>query len=485
MADNVFLDKSNYTRIPASNLKIGMFVAELDRPWLETPFLMQGFVIREQAEIRKLQELCSYVYVEKEGSAWAGKRNPFQPTFGVAKRSVQGNDSSGLKVNKKPREQKTNSLVSTLHKRDKHKINVRVADEHAVARQTYKHAKHTTADILEQARLGNVLDTKVARNVVNGCVESILRNPNALMWMAKIKHADDYTLEHCLNVCVLAISFGRHLRMDDEKLERLGMCGLMHDVGKMQVPDAILNKPGRLTDDEFAEMRCHTIRGRDLLLKEKDALSYTVDAAYNHHERMDGKGYPRGLLAHEISDYSRIVAIVDAFDAMTSERCYSKAKSTLDALKEIYRDRGTHFDEELALEFIQLIGPYPPGTIVELKNGYVGIVLSSKVKKRHLPFVKLILDPQKQPQEPEVVDLLDVERGTLGKEFLVGKVLKDGDYDVFLENYPVQSTLQGLTSTTSVDDRDVKGDDEGIKALLKSKLRRSEQEFEAKKGERD
>jgi HD-GYP domain-containing protein (c-di-GMP phosphodiesterase class II) len=476
MSENIFLDKSNYTRIPVSNLKLGMFVAELDRPWIETPFLMQGFVIREQTEIRKLQELCSYVYVEKEGASWAGKRNPFQSNFGSTKRSSDGRNGSGLKVNKHPRQQKANSLVSTLHKREEYKVNTQVAEEHAVARETYKHAKHSMADILEQARLGNALDSEVARDVVNDCVESILRNPNALMWMAKIKHADDYTLEHCLNVCVLAISFGRHLRLDEPRLERLGMCGLMHDVGKMQVPDVILNKPGRLTDDEFAEMQCHTIRGRDLLLKEKDALSYTVDAAFNHHERMDGKGYPRGLLAHEISDYTRIVAIVDAFDAMTSERCYSKAKSTLDALKEIYRDRGSHFDEELALEFIQLIGPYPPGTIVELKNGYVGIVLSSEVKKRHLPFVKLVLDQQKQPQEPEVVNLLDVERGTLGKEFLVGKVLKDGDYDVFLENYPVQITLQGLVSATSVDDRDVKEDDEGIKALLKSKLRRSDDE---------
>ncbi|MCB1668878.1 MAG: HD-GYP domain-containing protein [Porticoccaceae bacterium] len=455
MTENIFLDKSNYVRIPVSQLKEGMFVAELDRPWLETPFLLQGFVIHKQAEIRKLQELCSHVYVEKAGSSWGGKRNPFQHSFGTTKRASHGQDSSGLRVNANKTD-KSRSLVSSIASRTEHKVNVRVAEEHSFARTTYKHAKQTTVEILEQARLGNALDTGSAKQVVNGCVESILRNPNALMWMAKIKHADDYTLEHCLNVCVLAISFGRHLRMDETRLERLGLCGLMHDVGKMQVPDAILNKPAELTDAEFKVMQSHTTRGRDLLLKEKDALAYTVDAAMNHHERIDGKGYPRGLFANELSDYARIVSIVDAFDAMTSERCYSKAKSTLDALKEIYRGRGAHFDDDLALEFIQLIGPYPPGTIVELKNGYIGIVLSSKVKKRHMPFVKIVLDQQKQPQEPEVVDLLDVERGSLGKEFLIARVLKDGDYDVFLENYPVQSTLQSLASSAPVDDRDVK-----------------------------
>jgi len=458
MTKNIFLDTSNYIRIPVSQLKEGMFIAELDRPWLETPFLMQGFVIHKQSEIRKLQELCSFVYVEKQGDSWAGKKNPFQLSFGGAKRSTHGKNESGLKAPIK-RDEASKSLAGTINTREAHSVKVRVADEHAYARKTYKHAKHSTVEILEQARLGNALDTDVAKGVVNHCVESILRNPNALMWMAKIKHADDYTLEHCLNVCILAIAFGRHLRMDEAKLERLGLCGLMHDVGKMQVPDAILNKPGRLTDEEFEEMQCHTTRGRDLLMKQEDALSYTIDAAMNHHERMDGKGYPRGLFASELSDYARIVAIVDAFDAMTSERCYSKSKSTLDALKEIYRCRGKHFDEELALEFIQLIGPYPPGTIVELKNGFVGIVLSSKSKKRHLPFLKIILDQNKKPQEPKVVDLLDVERGTLGKEFLVKTVLKDGDFDVVLENYQVQSTLQGLTSKTSVDEM-VKDDSE-------------------------
>lgn len=171
--------------------------------------------------------------------------------------------------------------------------------------------------------------------------------------------------------------------------------------------------------------------------------------AINHHERVDGKGYPRGLFAYELSSYSRIIAIVDAFDAMTSDRCYDQASSTLDALKEIYRHRGTHFDEDYSLEFIQLMGPYPPGTIVELINGYVAIVLSSMEKKRHLPLVKLVLDQDKQPIGEEFIDLQDVQRGTLTREWLIRKVLKDGENGVLLENCPVRMAVSAFNVSDS------------------------------------
>ena len=439
MKKNIFIDMSNCIRIPASQLQEGMFVAELDCSWLETPFLLQGFVIRRQSEIRKLQELCNHVYVEKEGRLWGDKKDPFKRGFGANKRNMQGDDS-GLQARAR-RKQNEPSLASSINTRPEFKVKTAVAEEHKFALKTYQYAKTAMVDILEQARLGNALETETAKVVVKQCVDSILRNPYALMWMAKIKHVDDYTLEHCLNVCVLAIAFGRHLRMDEARLEKLGICGLMHDVGKMQIPGEILNKPGELTKEEHAVMQTHTLKGRDLLIKNKNALSFTIDVAMNHHERIDGKGYPRGLHAAEMSDYTRIIAIVDAFDAMTSERCYSRAKSTLGALKEIYNKRGKQFDEELALEFIQIIGPYPPGTIVKLKNGCVGIVLSSELKKRHLPIVKIVLDENKQQQEPELINLLDVSTGTIPKTYLISRVLKDGDHGVNLEDYPVRSIV--------------------------------------------
>ena len=438
--DNLFLDRSNLIRVPVSQVKEGMLVVELDRPWLETPFLLQGFVIRKQSEIRKLQECCDFVYIEKEGRSWGEKKDNFKIEFGGQQANEKGTTMLARAGGKKKQE---SSLVATKASRPEYEITVKTTAEHDFARKTYQQAKHTMEDVLEQARMGGALDTTAAKGVVTHCVDSILRNPNALMWMAKIKHADEYTLEHCMNVCVLAIAFGRHLRMSEDKLEELGICGLMHDVGKMRVSDEILNKPGRLSNDEYEEMKSHTTRGRDLLMEQDAPMGFSIDAAMNHHERMDGKGYPRGMPAAHLSEFSRIVSVVDAFDAMTSDRCYSKAKSTLNALKEIYRSRGTQFDEELALEFIQMIGPYPPGTIVELKNGQVGIVLSSQEKKRHLPSIKLILDENKKPQDAKIIELLDIERGNLGKDYLIAQVLKDGDHGIRLEDYPVRLAVKG------------------------------------------
>ncbi len=440
---NKFLDRSNYIRVPASGLKLGMFVAELDRPWLETPFLMQGFTIRSLSEIRKLKEYCDYVFVDKEGRLWGDKKDPFRTGFGMPKRNADGSGDSGLQKRARSASKKE-SAIDAMYTRSEHKMLTSTEEEHPAARAAYKAAHHTVLGILEDARLGNALDTQAAKDVVSSCVDSLLRNPSALMWMAKIKHVDEYTMEHCLNVCILAIAFGRHLRLDEEELVKLGTGGMLHDVGKMQIPSEIINKPAKLSEEEFAEMRRHPEIGRSLLMKSQGSMSYAVDVALNHHEQMDGKGYPRGLFAKELSQYSRIIAIVDAFDAMTSDRCYDAARSTLDALKEIYRERGKQFDEELALEFIQLMGPYPPGTIVELNNGAVGIVLSSQEKKRHLPQVRLILDENKQSMEEQVVDLIDVQRGSLPRDWLIRKVLKDGDHGIYLEEYPVRSALAGM-----------------------------------------
>ncbi|WP_438951997.1 HD-GYP domain-containing protein [Porticoccus sp.] len=454
---NQFLDRSNFIRVPVSGLKLGMLVTELDRPWLETPFLLQGFVIRHPSEIRKLQEYCDYVFVEKEGRRWGDKKDPFRADFGLSKRNLDGSGGSGLQKRVRAEEQKP-SPIDTMHTRPEHPVEISVEEEHPSARRAYESAHSQVSNLLEQARLGNALDTEGARETVSHCVDSILRNPSALMWMAKIKHMDYYTMEHCLNVCILAVAFGRHLRLPKDELVKLGVGGMLHDVGKMRIPEQILNKPGKLSKEEFEVMATHPEEGRKLLMKSQGSLSSAIDVAINHHERMGGKGYPRGLFAHELSTYARIIAIVDAFDAMTSDRCYDMARSTLDSLKEIYRYRGTHFDEDLALEFIQLMGPYPPGTIVELSNGYVGIVLSSQSKKRHLPNVKLVLDSDKKPIAEEFVNLLDVERGTVPREWLIHRVLKDGEYGVFLKDCPVKTAVAGIASTTPESEEEPRGD---------------------------
>jgi HD-GYP domain-containing protein (c-di-GMP phosphodiesterase class II) len=204
----------------------------------------------------------------------------------------------------------------------------------------------------------------------------------------------------------------------------------------MRIPSEVLNKPTRLSIDEMRIMMSHTIQGRNLLISTSGIYSGVIDVAYSHHERVDGKGYPRKLAGQGISVFSKIIAIVDAYDAMTADRCYQVAKTSTEALKIIYQERGTHFDEMLALKFLQTVGLYPPGSIVELHSGAVGIVVETNHKLRHLPKVLLVRDSEKNPLEKDIyIDLAQIESGELSKDHLIKQVWKDRSFGVTLRQY--------------------------------------------------
>ncbi len=433
-------------KTPVGQLQVGMFVAELDRPWLETPFLIQGFEIRHPSQIRSLKEHCYHVYVLRPGVAKKiakASAPTLMPKAGTPKIRTTGSmvyGGAGTKIN---RGQPKRAPAPVVRNRPAYKNSVSARTEHAYARKAFREARQSLDGILSAAQMGNMIGTESARSTVTSCVSSILRNPDAMMWMTKIKHQNEYTAEHCLNVCVLAIAFGRHLNYSEADLVSVGLCGLLHDVGKMRVPLEVLDKPGRLTEEEFRAIQRHTIEGRDLLVASTGVDQKAIDAAFNHHERIDGQGYPRGLPAEDIPEFARVIAIVDAYDAMTSNRCYAKARSPMEAIKIIFENRGSQFDDELALQFIKAIGPYPPGTIVKLRNGMVGIVISAKQKFRHLPTVLVLRDENKQPIAERTLELHLTDTGELGKDNLIKKVLTDGEYDIYLENYEVKSAPGG------------------------------------------
>tara|TARA_R110000822_G_scaffold159476_31_gene299687 strand:- start:17748 stop:19091 length:1344 start_codon:yes stop_codon:yes gene_type:complete len=439
--DNKFLDKSSYIRVPVSEVKIGMFVAELDRTWLGTPFLTQGFVVTGLSEIKKIRELCNHVFVEKQGRLWAGKKDPFSKdsdrlntTNPFQKESLETGIFS-QQQNTKP------SWALTVGERKPHQTTSTVYEEHKAARQLYLESRKIMASLLKQAREENKIDIQLARKLVASFVQSILRHPDALLWMTKLKKPSQYLLEHCLHVSIHAVNFARFLRLEEKDMMRLGLHGLLSDLGMIKVPLDILYKEGQLTDEENKLMKTHPLLGRDLLMNSKDGGRYASDAVVNHHERNDAKGYPRGLAAKTLPQTSRIISIIDAYDAMSSPRVYAKGKSPLQALQQIYRNRGKQFDEDFALEFIHAIGPYPPGTIVELINGCVGIVLKSEPKYRQLPQLSIVLNSEKQPQKPSVIDLLELDRAGEAKEVLILKVLKEGDFGVEVKNFPITELL--------------------------------------------
>ncbi len=403
---------ANQKKIHVADLRLGMFISKLDRDWLDTPFIMQGFLIESLEDIDIVSEFCEYVWID--AARVAERYTPGEGRASSAKQRVSY-------INKIPLREEQNKVLGI-----------------------YREARSLTKSLLDDIRLSGTIDTAQAKATVNECVHSILRNPDALMWMAKIRDENQYTAEHCLNVCILAIAFGRHLGLDEMELQNLGLCGLLHDVGKMRVPSEILNKPAALTPKEMRMMMAHTVHGRNLLLSAKGIYQGAVDVAYSHHERLDGTGYPRKLPGSGISRFARIIAIVDAYDAMTADRCYAAAITSTEAVKKIYHARGTHFDDALALQFIKSVGLYPPGSLVELYSGQVGIVVETNQRYRHLPRLVLLLDNQKQPLAKETfVDLSLIERGELSKQFLIKQVWRDKSFGISLAEYQ-QQRLQAM-----------------------------------------
>ncbi|MES2675661.1 MAG: HD-GYP domain-containing protein [Pseudomonadota bacterium] len=390
-------------KIHISELTIGMFVSKLDRPWLETPFLMQGFVVETLEDIDTIAQYSEHVWIDAVQHVWVAPEER-----GLLK-------SSPKKINY------VNKVDAKL--------------EHQHADGIYRVARQLTRSFLDDIRLGGVINTKEAKAMVKDCVDSILRNPDALIWMSKMRSQDEYTAEHSLNVCIYCIAFGRHLGMSEADLEKVGLCGLLHDVGKMRIPLEVLNKPERLTDKEFKIMKAHTVHGRNLLMASPGIPNSVIDVAYSHHEKMDGSGYPRQLPPSGISEFARIIAIVDAYDAMTADRCYSESRPSTEALKIIFKDRGTHFDERLALEFIKCIGLYPPGTLVELVNGLIGIVLETNKKYRHLPKIIAINQQNTPLQKSLLINLDEIEKGNLDKAFLIKQAHKDGAFGVSIRQH--------------------------------------------------
>lgn len=385
-----------------------MFVSRLDRPWLDTPFLLQGFRIEGPEDVQTVAQYCQHVWIDTDRST---KSSPSEPSVSFA--PIKKADHS-----------------------------IPVEEEHKRIHLTFRKARTVTKDFLGSIRRGQDFDLNDVMQTVDDCVQSVLRNPDALVWMSKIREENEYTAEHSLNVCILAVVFGRQLGMSAANLELLGLCGLLHDIGKMRVPNEILDKPAALTDKEMNMMKAHTVHGRNLLLSTPAIDARVVDASYSHHERVDGTGYPRKLPADQISYFTRIISIVDAYDAMTADRCYCKAKPTTKALKIIYEERGKQFDEELSLQFIKTIGLFPVGSIVELYTGEIGIVIETNQNMRHLPRVMVVLDEhQQQKVQPKVINLANIEEGDMSQDYLIKHVWADGHLGVYLKTYQEHGLL--------------------------------------------
>lgn len=400
-------------KVDVADLKPGMYVAELDRPWLETPFLFQGFTLRTKREILALQQTCDYVYIDIEQSI-------------DSKKEAAGKLPSGSDIRQAPK-------VETKFKTSEPELVERVPfqTEVKVAARVYHQAKDYVKQMWEDARLGKSIDPEGARQLASSMVDSIMRNENALVWLTQLKHRDEYTSQHSLNVSVFSILFGRHLGLNKAQLKLLGFGALLHDIGKMRIPLEILNKPGRPTPEEMELLKKHPEYGKEILAeKQSDLPPVVFDIAYSHHERYDGSGYPLGLSGNEISRFTYIVSIVDVYDAVTSDRCYHMGISPHEALNLMYGLKPKSFHPDLVEEFIRCLGIYPVGSVVELESGEVGVVMSVNRKRSLFPNLALVLDKFKKPlpvYKMLNLDLLNREEGITMK---IKKILKSDAYGI-------------------------------------------------------
>jgi len=418
-------------KLDVQQLKIGMYVSELDRPWRETPFMFQGFEIRSEDEIRELQRHCQHVYIETaEIYQTPPPRTPAERAVArVAVNHKKVERDLLIKVESQP------LLQPVYHDR------TTLEEEIQAVEETHRATRALVYTVMEDVRLGKNINTLGARKIVGELAESVIRNPDALTCFTQLKKKDEYTALHSLRVCILALAFGRHLGLERDELNLLGLGALLHDIGKMKVPNEILNKPGALSDYEYALMKSHVPRGVEILDKTPGIPRPAIEVARCHHERYSGSGYIGGLKGDQIGLFGMIGGIVDCYDAISSDRAYHAGMSAHAALKKMYEWRNRDFHPALVEQFIQCMGIYPIGSVVELNTGEIGVVVAMNRVRRLKPRVALVLRADFSPLPgATTVDLMEYMTRD-GHPCEIERVLQPGIYGINPVNYmPVTAT---------------------------------------------
>jgi putative nucleotidyltransferase with HDIG domain len=284
------------------------------------------------------------------------------------------------------------------------------------ASELYDNAKLIQQKLLDDVKQGKPLDLTPVSELSDQMIHSVFRNQDALLCMSRIREKDSYLLEHSLNVSILMTIFAKHLGFDDDLIEQLSMGGLLHDIGKVLTPDEVLHKPGRLSEEEYAIMKEHVVLGTQILESTPGLSSVTKEVAANHHERIDGSGYPNQLKGEELTIYSRMIAIVDAYDAITAERVYKVGASPNKAFAIMMKNPG-EFDPQLLQQFIKAIGIHPVGTLVKLQNSKLAIVTKANKEFPLKPVVTVFYHAKQAHHLP-------IERVNLAKKSA------DSGYDI-------------------------------------------------------
>ena len=392
-------------KIDSSELQLGMYVSELDRPWTETPFLFQGFSIRTTNELSALHECCEFVYVDEEKSI-------SKPETGATQYRQQTSQTS----------EKKHPAYS-----------VSIEEELNQAREIRDVAKTHMANLINEARLGKSINTDKTTTIVSDLVESLIRNPDAMVLLGMIKRHEKEAEEHVINSSILAMTLARYLKMPRHEIEEIGLAALLHDIGETAIPLELLTK-GPKTNAEKRQLQQHTKLGAFLLNKIDGMPRSVIDAALQHHEQIDGNGYPKGLKGDEISRVSKLIAIINVYERITNSSSGPKLPPS-EALRYLYLYRDRVFDSELTESFIRCLGVYPIGSIVELANGEVGIVVSTPPEDHLHPRLLLVRNSSKQPIEPPRIMNLSLFVKQDPDKYTILHLHPPGSYDIDTNAY--------------------------------------------------
>ena len=414
----------NEIKTSIDGLSIGMYVTRLDRPWLETPFALQGFKIESAEDIELLRRYSSYVYVDNEKGP--SPHPQFWITGGPDKFKLKGAAPAPIKVNYRNTDDEYARLQKCFYE-----IRTSLDHEIANAREIKAEIDANLKKVMNDLRDGKALDIEVVKQGVEATVDSIIRNPSAFSLLLQMQKSDEYTYVHSLGTSVWCAQFGRHLGLERGEIINLALGGMLLDVGKVKLPLQLLHKREAISEDERTLIHQHVDQGLRILAATKAIPPDVLRMVATHHERANGLGYPEGIKNDDIPIYGRIAGIVDSYDAMTSKRPHTDAVMTPhEAINELYQCRGAAFQAELVEQFIQTVGLYPTGSLVEFNNGQVGVVIEVNDLKRLFPTVMLILDKDKQPLAEFLT--LNLSKSNV-QDLKIKKALPHGAYGIKMD----------------------------------------------------
>ncbi len=380
-------------RISVEQLTVGMYLKEFCGSWMEHPFWKTSFVLRDPADIERVR-------ASSIREVWIDVGKGLDVAPGEA---ALGHAESSEQVEEQLRQMVASSRVTA---------STSMAEELDRAAQICERSKEAVASMFSEARMGQSISTAGAQRMVEEISDSITRNPGALISLARLKTADDYTYMHSVAVCALMIALGRQLEIDEKLTRALGVAGLLHDLGKAVMPMEVLNKPGKLTDAEFDIIKTHPQRGYDMLVEGAGVDAITLDVCLHHHEKMDGSGYPKGLRGDAISLYAKMGAVCDVYDAITSNRPYKLGWDPAQSLGKMAEWCKGHFDPAVFQAFVRSLGIYPVGSLVRLASGMIGVVTEQSGDTLLTPKVKVFYSTKSKMRVlPRMVDLARASNG--------------------------------------------------------------------------